>query len=267
MSLVALRRLALVGLVLLLASVSTSAQYGQRRFQMAYNPQIQKVDYNGQFTFARLKYNCTDPSCYYYMGEPAWAHGYQTSEYNLMQIVSAVTDVNPRIDETKVVAVDDPEIFKYPVVYMTEAGFWNLNDTEAADFRAYLLKGGFAIFDDFRDPGRFPVGGGWVNFESNMARVLPGLKIVDMDISDPIFHCFFDINTFNIIPQYYDSGRPEIRGIYLDNDHKKRLLAIINFNTDVSQFWEFSQTGTAPVDQSNEAYELGVNYIIYALTH
>ena len=148
---------------------------------------------------------------------------------------------------------------------MTEAGYWVMNDREAAALRVYMLKGGFVIFDDFRPPPRG--GGGWENFEANMLRVLPGVKFFDLDESAPIFHCFFDIESFSIIPQWYDLGRPVFRGIYQDNDPSKRLIAIINFNTDVSNFWEFSGTGFSPVSDTNQAYELGVNYIIYGLTH
>jgi hypothetical protein len=100
-----------------------------------------------------------------------------------------------------------------------------------------------------------------------MRRVLPSAQIVDMDPHDPIFHSFFDIDSFDIIPQHYDEGRPAIRGIYQDNDKRKRVMAIINFNTDVSDYWEFSSTGLLPVADENEAYELGVNYIVYGLTH
>ena len=100
-----------------------------------------------------------------------------------------------------------------------------------------------------------------------MRRVLPEARYVDMDPSHPIFHSFFDINSFDIVPQDYDRGRPIFRGLFEDNDPKKRLVAIINFNTDVSNFWEFSGTGFRPVEESNEAFKLGVNYIMYGLTH
>jgi hypothetical protein len=100
-----------------------------------------------------------------------------------------------------------------------------------------------------------------------MKRVLPGAEIVEMTPSDPIFHCFFDIDSFDIIPQSYDAVRPYIAGIYENNDRSKRLMAIINYNTDVSDFWEFSGQGYLPVSDSNKAYMLGVNYVIYGLTH
>jgi len=161
--------------------------------------------------------------------------------------------------------LDDPALAKYPVSYMAEAGWWTLTDTEAAAFRAYLQKGGFVIFDDFREP---PVGGGgWANFEANMRRVLPEGRFIDLDPSSPIFHSFFEINSFDLIPQSYDEGRPVIRGLFENNDPTKRLMAIANFNTDVSDFWEFAMTGFKPIEESNEAYKLGVNYIIYGMTH
>jgi len=164
-----------------------------------------------------------------------------------------------------VLAVDDPELAKYPVAYMTEAGFWTLTDTEASAFRAYLQKGGFVIFDDFRDPPRG--GGGWANFEANMRRVIPGGQFVDLDPAQTIFNAFFAIGSFDIIPQSYDQGRVVLRGLFEDNDPKKRLIAIANYNTDISDFWEFSATGFRPIDESNEAYKLGVNYILYGVTH
>jgi hypothetical protein len=95
-----------------------------------------------------------------------------------------------------------------------------------------------------------------------MEHVLPGARFVDLDTSLPIFHDFFDIDSFDIVPQYYDRGRPVFRGIYEENDPTKRLLAVINFNTDVSNFWEFSADGVAPVEESNQAYKLGIK-----LTH
>jgi hypothetical protein len=100
-----------------------------------------------------------------------------------------------------------------------------------------------------------------------MHRILPDARIVNLDVSHPIFHSFFQIVSLDIIPQWYDQGRPIIRGIYEDNDRDKRLLAVINFNTDISNFWEFSGSGLAPVTDSNQAFELGVNYLIYGLTH
>jgi hypothetical protein len=232
-------------------------------FNFRSDPPTRNIPYDGRFTFSRLKY-ASGPGGYYYHGLPAWAHGYADAEHNLMRILNEISFLAPHI-ESNAFMLDDARLTHFPVAYMTEAGYWTLTDREAAGFRAYLLKGGFAIFDDFRDP---PLGGGgWENFEANMRRVIPNAKFVDMDVRDPIFHTFFEIESIDVIPQFYDRGRPTFRGLYEDNDPHKRLMVIANYNTDVSNFWEFSATGMRPIDEANEAYKLGVNYIIYGLTH
>jgi len=268
---IAIRSLARAVLVLAPAALTVASPAPQRFLPYADDLATANVRYNGKFTFARLKYSVA-PGGYYYKGLPAWAHGYARTEqgipaeHQLMRILDAISVIHPRMDESNVFALDDPELCNFPVAYMTEAGYWILNDREAKAFGDYLTKGGFVIFDDFRDPPRG--GGGWETFEENMHRILPHARIVDLDVSHQIFHAFFDIRSFDIIPQSYDFNvRPSIRGIYEDNDPNKRLMAIINFNTDISDFWEFSGTGLKPVDESNEAFELGVNYIIYGLTH
>jgi hypothetical protein len=257
--------------VLLGVTVAVGAQRG---FFSSPDPEpgIRKVRYDGRFTFARVKYT-SGPGGYYYCGLPAWAHGYAScrggnrAERSLMQIMTEISYLHPHIEESGIFALDDPELCKYPVAYMTEPGFWTMNDKEMGGLRSYLLKGGFIIFDDFRADGQFNSGGGWANFEGNMRRAIPSARFVDMDVSHPIFHAFFEIDSLDIIPQSYDRGRPSFYGLFEDNDPKKRMMAIVNHSTDVSDFWEFSGTGFRPISESNEAYKLGVNYIIYGLTH
>ncbi len=260
--------LALVGSGMVSASaLAQRRRHGSATFETAPN-----APYDGRFAFARLRYT-SGPGGYYYYDLPPWAHGYGydplpdhgRAERNLMSIMNQISTLEPHIQDAEVLALDDPELSRYPLAYMAEAGYWTLTDREAEAFRAYLHKGGFVIFDDFRDPPRG--GGGWKNFVYNMQRVIPGGRFVDMDVAHPIFHAFFEIESLDILPQAYDGGRPLVRGLFEDNDPSKRLMAIANYNTDVSEFWEFSGTGLAPVDQSNEAFKLGVNYVMYGLTH
>src|SRR5438477_8888917 len=146
---------AAVAAIAVSAAVATGQQ---RRFfnEEIVDPTVNNPRYDGRFTFARLKYN-TAPGGYYYCGGlPAWAHGYfpcrggLRAETNLMKIMDELSYLNPHVDDSVVFALDDPGLSKYPVSYMTEPGFWTLTDKEAKAFRAYLLKGGFVIFDDFR---------------------------------------------------------------------------------------------------------------------
>jgi hypothetical protein len=185
-----------------------------------------------------------------------------------MKIMHEVSYLGAHEDELNTLPLEDPELFKYPVAYIIEVGWWTLTDRGAAALRDYLLKGGFLIVDDFKAPGwRGIPGAGWDPFEASMRRVLPGVRFFDMEATHPIFHSFFEINRLDNFPQAYNAGQPIFRGVFEDNDPAKRLLVIVNYNTDISQYWEWSGRGLRPFDETNEAYKLGVNYVIYGLLH
>jgi hypothetical protein len=260
------RVLTVAGATLLMAA-GALAQFGGPRGRFHEYP---NTPYDGQFTFVRLKYTHA-PGGNWYGGWPSWGHGYPLSERNLMRIMQEVSYTNPHIDEINAITLDDPALFRYPIAYIIEVDWWMMTDREAAALRTYLQKGGFLIVDDFkprrgRFGGRFGGGLGVISAAA-MARVLPNGKFVDLDASHPIFHSFFEVDRLDIVPQAYVAGRPVFRGLFEDNDQTKRLQVIVNYNTDISQFWEWSGTGLRPIDETNEAYKLGVNYIIYGLTH
>jgi hypothetical protein len=247
-------------LVVLALVASTSAlAAGQGSRYRSIHPVLPNPDYDGQFTFVRLRYG---PPMAAVSQRIPWSHDYPDGERHFMQILHEVTYLKPKIDQTSILGLDEAALGRNPVAYMAEPGYWTVTDAEALAFRAYLLKGGFVIFDDFAESR-----GGWGAFEATFHRVLPGALFFDLEASHPIFHSFFEINSFDIVPQMYDIGRPIFRGVFEDNDPAKRLLAMVNFNTDISEYWEFSGTGLQPISETNEAYKLGVNYIIYGLTH
>ena len=120
--------------------------------------------------------------------------------------------------------------------------------------------------DDFKT-AEWRGGRGWDQFAENIARVNPAAKFIDLDISHPLFNQFFQITSLDIFPQAYNAGHPIFRGVFDDNDPAKRMQMFINYNTDISQFWEWSARGFRPIADTNEAYKLGVNAIIYGLVH
>lgn len=225
----------------------------------------ENVPYDGRFTFVRVSYETAEGG-YWYRGQPAWMHGYPVAERNLMRILDALTTLVPNVDEVNTLSLEDPEIFKYPLIYIIEVGWWMMTDREAEHLRAYLDKGGFVIVDDFKLPGGIG-GGGWDHFAANMARVLPDAQFVDLDASHPIFRQFFSIPSLDIVPQAYNAGRPYFVGLHRDNDASKPLQMVVFYNTDISQYWEWSERGFRPLEETNEAYKIGVNAILYGLTH
>jgi hypothetical protein len=264
----------LVAMVLILILGLSAAALAQRRGRgrgfgstgsRTLRGQLPNAPYDGRFTFVRINYD-TAPGGFWYRGLPAWSHGYPVSEENLMKIMNEVSYLGADDEHFNTLALDDPEIFKYPLIYIIEVSWWNMTDREGTALREYLQKGGFVIVDDFKAEGDFG-SSGWVRFAENMKRVMPEGRFVDMDTSHPIFHSFFEIKSLTNFPQAYNAGQPIFRGLYEDNDPNKRLQMIVNYNTDISQYWEWSGRGLRPFDETNEAYKLGVNYIVYGMTH
>ncbi len=139
-----------------------------------------------------------------------------------------------------------------------ELNFVEITSEEAENFRNYLNRGGFAVFDDFDGPRD------WTVFESAMSVVFPGRRMTRLEVDDPIFHCFFDIETLDMLPPYNVRGVPEFWAL---RDDSGRIQAVANFNNDIGDYWEWSDESFYPIDLSNEAYKLGVNYAVYALSH
>jgi Domain of unknown function (DUF4159) len=256
----------IAALALLVAGLAFAQRGGFGGFEspLAAPTPAAAIPYDGRFAFVRLTYD-TLPGGYWYRGQPAWSHGYPTAEKNLMEILGSVTTVDAH-RETTTLSLEDPEIFEYPVLYIIEVSWWRITDAEARNLRAFLDKGGFVIVDDFKT-AEWRGGRGWEQFADNMRRVLPEAQFVDLDVSHPIFHQFFAIGSLDIFPQAYNAGRPIFRGLFEDNDPAKRLRMFVCYNTDISQFWEWSGRGFRPVDETNEAYKLGVNAIMYGLMH
>ena len=194
------------GLLLAGAALAAAAVAGGQRGQRGFRGQREAavevpegsslVPYDGRFTFARLRYDegiAAEGFSFFRRrrgrGAP-WSHDYPRAERHLMKILDEVTGIDPYDGEQggSIVALGDPELFKYPVAYMAEPGYWTMTDAEADNVRQYLRKGGFIVFDDFR-------GYDWNNFEAQVRRVLPEGRLVSIALEDPIFHSFFDIES------------------------------------------------------------------------
>ena len=210
------------------------------------------VPYDGRFTFARIRYTVYRRS--------GWEFDYPAMERHLMEMVRELTTLRPHIRGSNIHTFDDPELLKHPLAYLSEPGYWYPSDAEAAGLRTYLAKGGFLIVDDF-------MRGEWANFERQILRALPGAKIVRLDTSHPIFDSFFHIKSLDMSYPHDRFLKAEFFGIHEDNDPRKRLVAVINYNNDIGDYMEWSGDGWWPVNVTNDAYKLAVNYIVYAMSH
>jgi hypothetical protein len=255
------RRWTVMAAIAVIAGASLGAPllgWAQDRFGRASEEVPPNPAYDGRFTFVRIRYDQGSDGDFGFRGDIKWAHDYPRGERHFTKILGEITDIRSRTAESTILTLDDPELTRYPVAYLCEPGFWRPSENEVLGLRNYLLKGGFIIFDDF-------AGNHWVNFQAQMRRVFPDLQPMRMTPDDKVFDAFYHITTLNYNHPYY--GMPsEFWGIYENNDRNGRLLAMINYNNDISEYWEFSDEQLFPVNMSNDAYKLGINYMVYALT-
>jgi hypothetical protein len=207
------------------------------------------VDYNSHFAFTRIRYPNGN-----------WSHDYPLADRNLGAILDYISHIRVRLDGTNVFDLDDPGIFDNPIIYVSEPGYWRISPSEAENLRKHLLKGGFIIFDDFEGDGH------WRNMTAQMAQALPDHHFIPITVDHPIFHSFFDIQRLDV-PHPSVNVIPSYRAIFENNDPSGRMLALANWNNDLAEYWEWSAEGLYNPDPTNDAYRLGVNYIIYAMTH
>jgi len=217
-------------------------------------------DLSGRFTFARARFEVGMGRWSPFLGDggPPWSHDYPVAGRHLMKIMTELSKADVTVDKNEpIFAFDDPEIFKYPFVYLCEVGHMDLSEKEIAGLREYCLRGGFVMVDDFRQDWEFNA------FKSNLQRAFPEYQLKRLDSSHPIFNCFFSIKTLDI-PAMYGPYRPEFYGL---EDETGRLMMVVDYNYDMSDYWQWSDNPFRPIEETNESYKFGVNYIIYALTH
>jgi hypothetical protein len=228
----------------------------QRFFFFSSSQALPAVTYNSHFAFTRIRYGARVGR-----GASGWEHDYPTADRNFSAILDYITNMRVHLDGSNILDLDDPRIFENPVIYMSEPGYWTTDDAEAASLRAYLLKGGFIIFDDFDGEAD------WQNLVTQMKRALPEHHFIRLDVKHPIFQSFFGLKTLNIPHPMLPDIEPVFLGLFEGNDPSSRMMAIANWNNDVGDYWEWSAEGLYGDAPTNDAYRLGVNYLVYEMTH
>ena len=201
-------------------------------------------------------------------GYSSWTTDYPRSDRHFAEAVRRLTRVNARSVEEPV-NLEDGEQFNWPWMYGVEVGHWDLGDDLSKKLREYLLRGGFLMVDDFHGSME------WQVFMQSMQKVFPDRPVVDLDDKDPIFHSIYDLDDRFQVPgaspwfgrgvTYEQDGiRATWRGIY---DDKNRLMVAICHNMDLGDSWENADDPRYPEKFSALGIRIGVNYLIYSMTH
>ena len=203
-------------------------------------------------------------------GGGSWATDFPASDCKFMWGVERLTGVRVYDKSPHVVAATDPQLFKYPYLYIVEPSGMYLTQEEATKIREYLLRGGFLHVDDFWGRQQRAI------FEEEMNKIFPDRPLERLDLKHEIFHTFFDVDTVMQIPnvRYGCSGgqtweqasetEPMVFGI---SDDDGRLMVMVTYNSDLGDAWEWMDNPCYPEMFSGQAYRMGINFIIYAMTH
>jgi len=196
-----------------------------------------------------------------------WTMDYPRSDRHFSLALRRLTRIHVRSVEEPI-NLDDGGQYDWPWMYAVEVGHWKLTDAQVKSFREYLDRGGFFMCDDFHGTAE------WAIFAESMQKVFPDRQIVDIPKDDPIFHTVYDLDDKYQVPgeQFVRSGRtyeqdgydPHWRGIY---DAKGRLVVAICHDMDLGDSWEHADNPEYPQKFSAMGIRIGVNYVVYGMTH
>jgi hypothetical protein len=233
-----------------------------------------------EFYFTRAIYN--DGGGFFRRGRRgagggSWATDFPKADCQFVSVVKRLAGLD-MYGDSWAIHLDDSRIRSYPFLYVLEVGRnggWRLSDAELRGLQDYLAAGGFLVVDDFWGTQQ------WAAFEREMRRILPDREIVDVPLDHELFSIFYTIDEILQVPNisngtaialgyrgavtYQQDGYvPHVRGIFDDDG---RLMVVINWNTDLGDAWEWAEQPTYPLEFSTFAFEMGVNMILYAMTH
>jgi hypothetical protein len=203
----------------------------------------------------------------YGYGFGGWARDYPKADRQFLLALKRLTRIQMRPVE-QIVDLNSDDIFNYPWVYAVQVANWTFTDAQAKRLREYLLKGGFLMVDDFHGTED------WDRFMAGMRQVLPDLPVEDLSDNDEIFHVLYDLGERFQVPgeQYVNTGRTYEKDGYVPKwrairDPKGRIIVAICHNMHLGDAWEWADMPEYPESFASMAYRVGLNYIVYGMTH
>ncbi len=202
-------------------------------------------------------------------GRSAWDTDYPKADRQFLWGLKRLTNIDA-YDSENAILLTDPDLRRYPFLYMLEVGSMQLTPPEVEGLRDYLAAGGFLFIDDFWGTRQ------WDNFEWEIHNVLPGSQIVELPADHPLFSTFYVIEEILQVPNHsisynpngptweYGGYVPHVRAIF---DERDRLIVLINWNTDLGDAWEWAEDPYYPLEYSTYAYQIAINAIIYSMSH
>jgi hypothetical protein len=276
-------RKTVAGLTVAAGLTAASAAFAQRIWvggsggYARYPPKWAKAsDFDGSFLYCRGFFT----SRYREPSGSGWNTDYPGADNNFSVRLMELTTVRVKVDADRqpnyvVVSLSDPLLFRCPMLFMEDIGTAEFSEQEVKQLREFFLKGGFLWVDDYW--GSFA----WDNWVTQISRVLPPVEypIFDIPLSHGIMHMLYDVNEYlqvssiafwnrsggQVSERGADSAQVHYRGI---QDSRGRLMVMMTHNTDVADTWEREGESREYFNLfSPRGYAIGVNVVLYAMTH
>jgi len=227
-----------------------------------------------EWAFARLMYPPGPLNGYrgrdwdWHEGNSLWTQDFPRADRHFSLAVRRLTRIHVRSAE-QVVNLDEGDAYDWPWLYAVQVGEWGLTDAQGKALREYCLRGGFFMADDFHGNTE------WNEFSSRIHKAFPEYQITELPDDHPIFHTVYDLeNRIQVVgwshlregsKNAWDGGKgAHWRGI---SDPSGRIMVAISYNSDIGDAWEWADNPRYPAAMADQAMRLGVNYIVYAMTH
>jgi len=228
-----------------------------------------------EFAFARLMFPPGPLNGYrgrdaeWHTGMSLWTQDFPRADRHFSLALRRLTRLHVRSVE-QVVNLEEGDAYDWPWLYAVQVGEWGLTDRQGQLLREYCLRGGFFMADDFHGQDE------WYEFESRIKKAFPEYTIREIENNDPIFHAVYDLNEryqvpgqAHLRPGYKSNNGPSALGAHWRAivDDKGRVMVAITYNSDIGDAWEYADDSWYPERFSDLAIRVGVNYIVYAMSH
>lgn len=236
----------------LLASAASDAQGFRRRGGYALDDHVPPAT---EGAVARWKFGTNG-----LIGHMGWSHNYPYSERNLNDFVEQTTRLDIQTDSYKLIELGSDEIFEYPFAYVSEPGEMELTEQEVVNLREFIDRGGFILIDDFDNRYYDHM----AQLREQMYRAFPDRHFERLTGDHPIFDLVFTVRDLKTLEPYGSGG--ELVYWALVNDQGE-VAVVACLNNDLANFWEWYGNPRYPLAPATEAFRMGVNFIMHALTH
>lgn len=194
------------------------------------------------FTIARLRYD----------GGGDW-YSNPSSLPRLLKEVGARLGIETASKEA-VVILTDPELFRYPYLYMNGHGNIRFTEPELEILRRYLAAGGFLHADDNYGMDQ--------SFRREISRLYPDATLEVLPSDDVIYRMFYHLPG---MPKVHEHDGLPAQGLGIRR--AGRLVVFYSYQADLGDGWEAPEVHKDPPEIREAAFQMGTNIVLYALTH